>query len=212
MRNSGHGMMDAFNLSWQEAGAGVALESANLASVRVLPLTKGGQFYRTEVTQDGDGKNVSRRVMNALEIRDVEGKIHKVPLSYGLNSVRRNDGHYELTLAGNVDETGVAKSIKQIVVPAEEGARYYKTLGARLREEGVNFVDQNFADGRQPVGGHALVVPPARSAPSPSVTHYDPASGQVIQDVTARARPIPASKGRAPDATNDPTMELRNQG
>jgi hypothetical protein len=105
MRNSGHGMMDAFNMSWKEAGAGADLESANLAGIRVLPVTKGGAYYRTEVTKDQEGKDVSRRVMNTVEVRDVTGKVHNVPLSYGLNSTRRNDGNYELTLAGRVDES-----------------------------------------------------------------------------------------------------------
>jgi hypothetical protein len=125
-------------------------------------VTKGGAYYRTEVTKDQEGKDVSRRVMNTVEVRDVTGKVHNVPLSYGLNSTRRNDGNYELTLAARVDEAGVAKSITQIVVSGEEGARYYKTLGARLRQEGVNFVDQNFADGPTPAGGRAIVVPPPR--------------------------------------------------
>ncbi|MBL8637193.1 MAG: hypothetical protein JNN09_01680 [Alphaproteobacteria bacterium] len=213
MRNSGHGMMDAFNMSWKEAGAGADLESANLASIRVLPVTKGGAYYRTEVTKDQEGKDVSRRVMNTVEVRDVTGKVHNVPLSYGLNSTRRNDGNYELTLAARVDETGVPKSITQIVVSGEEGARYYKALDARLRQEGGNFVDQNFADGRTPAGGRAIVVPPPRPSPSPSVERFDPQTGASlgVEDVTRRARPIPPSGPQAP-ATNDPEMHLRNQG
>lgn len=212
MRNSGHGMMDAFNMSWKEAGASAALESANLASIRILPVTKGGAYYRTEVTKDQEGKDISRRVMNTVEVRDVTGKVHNVPLSYGLNSTRRNDGNYELTLAARVDEAGVPKSITQIVVSGEEGAKYYKTLGARLKEDGARFVDQNFSDGQSPVGGRAIIVPSSRPSPSPSVTHYDPEGGQVIQDVTSKARPLPAGKTRGPDASNDPEMHLRNQG
>lgn len=213
MRNSGHGMMDAFNMSWKEAGAGADLESANLASIRVLPVTKGGAYYRTEVTKDQEGKDVSRRVMNTVEIRDVTGKVHNVPLSYGLNSTRRNDGNYELTLAAKVDEAGIPKSITQIVVSGEEGARYYKALDARLRQEGGNFVDQNFADGRTPAGGRAIVVPPPRPSPSSSVERFDPQTGASlgVEDVTRRARPIPSSGPQAP-ATNDPEMHLRNQG
>jgi hypothetical protein len=213
MRNSGHGMMDSFNMSWKEAGVGADLESANLAGIRVLPVTKGGAYYRTEVTKDQEGKDVSRRVMNTVEVRDVTGKVHNVPLSYGLNSTRRNDGNYELTLAARVDEAGVAKSITQIVVSGEEGARYYKALDARLRQEGGNFVDQNFADGRTPAGGRAIIVPPPRPSPSPSVERFDPQTGASlgVEDVTRRARPIPPSGPQAP-ATNDPEMHLRNQG
>jgi hypothetical protein len=213
MRNSGHGMMDAFNMSWKEAGAGADLESANLAGIRVLPVTKGGAYYRTEVTKDQEGKDVSRRVMNTVEVRDVTGKVHNVPLSYGLNSTRRNDGNYELTLAARVDEAGVAKSITQIVVSGEEGAKYYKTVGTRLKQEGVNFVDPNFADGQTPAGGRAIVVPPPRPSSSPSVERFDSQTGASlgVEDVTRRARPIPPSGPQAP-ATNDPEMHLRNQG
>ena len=213
MRNSGHGMMDSFNMSWKEAGVGADLESANLAGIRVLPVTKGGAYYRTEVTKDQEGKDVSRRVMNTVEVRDVTGKVHNVPLSYGLNSTRRNDGNYELTLAGRLDEAGVAKSITQIVVSGEEGAKYYKTVGTRLKQEGVNFVDPNFADGQTPAGGRAIVVPPPRPSSSPSVERFDSQTGASlgVEDVTRRARPIPPSGPQAP-ATNDPEMHLRNQG
>lgn len=208
MRNGGQSMMGAFNLSMQEATLGAERDAMDIGNLRAYSPARNGKFYHTEVTQDANGNNVSRNVMDTVEIRTINGSVHKVPLSSGLHSVRKPDGSYELSLASKVDEKGGVTAMSRYVVSPEEGAKYY----AQLRQAGSSFVDQNFGGGT-PTQGHqpAVVVP--RNAPSPSVQRYDAQTGVPlgIEDVTIRARPLPP-KGPQSPASNDPEMHLRNQG